>query len=164
MAGGNTATLHMVHFSGRDSGETIAMWGSGAVNDNGGLCWATSPRSGRTPRPYRPLEGGRIESMKKSTEKSVTWSNLRCSLNDLDRPALLDLIRDLYTVVWTTRLFFMPASSRERKVSYSTGDDRRWNGRFLAKSGDLRRQGDEGGRRLPASGQPEGLAELAVVY
>jgi hypothetical protein len=34
--------------------------------------------------------------MKKSSKKNPTWSDLKCQLADLDRPALIGLIQDLY--------------------------------------------------------------------
>lgn len=35
-------------------------------------------------------------SMKKSSKKKPTWTDLKRQLADLDRPALLGLIQDLY--------------------------------------------------------------------
>ena len=82
--------------------------------------------------------------MKKSTEKSATWSNLRCSLNDLDRPALLDLIRDLYTVSVDNQAFLharlFPGEDGLARATKAVADYRQ------------------------AAGHPEGLAELAVFY
>ena len=98
MAGGNTAAMHIVHFSGRIAGKRSRCAAAGRSMIVAGCAGPLLPVR-FDPATLPATRGGRIESMKKSTEKSAIWSNLRCSLNDLDRPALLDLIRDLYQAV-----------------------------------------------------------------
>jgi hypothetical protein len=43
--------------------------------------------------------------MKKSNKKKPTWTDLKRQLADLDRPALLDLVQDLYTASKNNQAF-----------------------------------------------------------
>ena len=165
MVGGTTAELHIVHFSGRIAGKRSRCAAAGWSMILAGCAGPLLPVR-FDPATLPATQGGRVEFMKKFNEKSATWSNLRCSLDDLDRPALLDLIKDLYTVSVDNQAYiharFFPGEeglelyraminrwvcpdfSRNQEVSVA---------RAMKAVADYRQ----------AAGHPEGLAELAVL-
>lgn len=105
--------------------------------------------------------------MKKSTEKSVTWSNLRCSLNDLDRPALIDLIRDLYTVSVDNQAFLHARFFQgEEGLEFYRALINRWVCPDFSRNQEISvaRATKAVADYRQAAGHPEGLAELAVFY
>ena len=104
--------------------------------------------------------------MKKSTEKSAIWSNLRCSLNDLDRPALLDLIRDLYTVSVDNQAFLHARFFQgEEGLEFYRALINRWVCPDFSRNQEISvaRATKAVADYRQAAGHPEGLAELAVL-
>ena len=165
MVGGTTAELHIVHFSGRIAGKRSRCAAAGRSMIMAG-CAGPLLRVRLDAATLPATRGGRIESMKKSTEKSATWSNLRCSLNDLDRPALLDLIRDLYTVSVDNQAFLHARffQGEEGLVHYRAMIER-WVCPDFSRNQEISvaRATKAVADYRQAAGHPEGLAELAVL-
>lgn len=166
MAGGNTAAMHIVHFSGRIAGKRSRCAAAGRSMIVAGCAGPLLPVQ-FAPAALPATQGGRIESMKKSTEKSVTWSNLRCSLNDLDRPALIDLIRDLYTVSVDNQAFLHARFFQgEEGLEFYRALINRWVCPDFSRNQEISvaRATKAVADYRQAAGHPEGLAELAVFY
>ena len=96
--------------------------------------------------------------MKKSNKKKPTWTDLKRQLADLDRPALLALIQDLYATSKNNQAIspcpLRPGRGCARTVQ---GHHRPLGlpGRH-AQSGDFGRQGQEGYFRLQESHRTAG--------
>ena len=166
MAGGNTATLHIVHFSGRIVGKRLRCGAAGRSMIMAG-CAGPLLRVRLDAATLPATRGGRIESMKKSTEKSATWSNLRCSLNDLDRPALIDLIRDIYTVSVDNQAFLHARFFQgEEGLEFYRALINRWVCPDFSRNQEISvaRATKAVADYRHAAGHSEGLAELVVFY
>ncbi len=105
--------------------------------------------------------------MKKSSKKKPTWTDLKRQLADLDRPALLGLIQDLYAASNNNQAFL--------HARFALGEDvlepykaviERWVCPDVMRNQDISvakaRKAISDYKK--AVGRPEGLAELSVFY
>ena len=105
--------------------------------------------------------------MKKSSKKKTTWSDLKHRLAELDRPALLALIQDLYAANRNNQAFLHARFALGENVlePYKATIDR-W------VCPDVMRNQDTSVAKAKkaisdykkAVGRPEGMAELTVFY
>lgn len=105
--------------------------------------------------------------MKKSNQKKPTWSDLKRQLVDLDRPALLGLIQDLYAASKNNQVFL--------HARFALGEDvlepykaiiHRWVCPDVTRNQDISiaKAKKAIADYKKAVGRPEGVAELTVFY
>jgi len=105
--------------------------------------------------------------MKKSSSKKPTWSDLKRQLVDLDHPALLGLIQDLYTASKENQAFLHArfALSEDVLTPYKA-TIHRWVCPDVMRNQDVSvakaKKAISDYRK--AVGRPEGIAELSVFY
>jgi len=105
--------------------------------------------------------------MKKSIKKKPTWTDLKLQLTDLDRPALLALIQDLYAASKSNQAFLHARFALGEDVlePYKTTIDR-WICPDVMRNQDISvaKAKKAISDYKKAIGRPEGLAELTVFY
>ena len=105
--------------------------------------------------------------MKKSSKKKPTWTDLKRQLADLDRPALLALIQDLYAASKSNQAFLHARFALGEDVlePYKTTIDR-WVCPDVMRNQDISvaKAKKAISDYKKAIGRPEGLAELTVFY
>lgn len=113
--------------------------------------------------PFRENEG----AMKRLNRKKPTWSDLKPQLADLDRPALLGLIQDLYRASKHNQAFLHARFDVGGDVlePYKTTIDR-WVCPDVMRNQDISvaKAKKAISDYKKAIGRPEGLAELTVFY
>ncbi len=105
--------------------------------------------------------------MKKSSKKKPTWTDLKRRLADLDRPALLALIQDLYAASKDNQTFLHARFALGEDVlePYKATIDR-WVCPDVMRNQDISTAKAKKAISdyKKAIGRPEGLAELTVFY
>jgi hypothetical protein len=105
--------------------------------------------------------------MKKSSNKKPTWTDLNRQLADLDRPALLGLIQDLYTASKNNKSFLHARFALGEDVlePYKITIDR-WICPDVMRNQDfsVAKAKKAISDYKKAIGRPEGVAELTVFY
>ncbi|SFM58455.1 hypothetical protein SAMN05421880_12217 [Nitrosomonas nitrosa] len=105
--------------------------------------------------------------MKKTSKKKPSWSDLKRQLADLDRPALLGLIQDLYAVSKHNQAFLHARFALGEDVlePYKSIIDR-WVCPDVVRNQDISvaKAKKAISNYKKAIGRPEGLAELTVFY
>ncbi len=105
--------------------------------------------------------------MKRSSKKKPTWTDLKRQLADLDRPALLDLIQDLYAASKNNQSFLHARFALGEDVlePYKATIDR-WVCPDVMRNQDISvaKAKKAISDYKKAIGCPEGLAELTVFY
>ncbi|UCZ55559.1 hypothetical protein LGV61_07410 [Desulfurispirillum indicum] len=105
--------------------------------------------------------------MKKSSAKKPTWTDLKRQLADLDRPALMGLIQDLYAASKSNQAFLHArfAIGEDVLEPYKATIDR-WVCPDVLRNQDISvaKAKKAISDYKKAIGRPEGLAELTVFY
>jgi len=105
--------------------------------------------------------------MKKSSKKKPTWTDLKRQLTDLNQPALLGLIQDLYATSKNNQAFLHARFALGEDVlePYKTTIDR-WVCPDVMRNQDISvaKAKKAISDYKKAIGHPEGLAELTVFY
>ena len=105
--------------------------------------------------------------MKKSSKKKPTWTDLKRQLADLDRPALLGLIQDLYAASKNNQVFLHTRFALGEDVlePYKTTIDR-WVCPDVMRNQDISvaKAKKAISDYKKAIGRPEGVAELTVFF